>query len=545
MSNTITAFFKGRTGVAESVYQYDYGMVLVFDGIELPVTFDCYFSNEGDEEATPAIGTDNRVAIPNKCLSVPGNLTVHIPLQEGLNDSEVEYVVTVKVINRARPVNDGTEEEQAAISKAIAALNHNNLPGLVPDIVTEWLDEHPEATTTVQDGAITYTKLHKSLKSYVTPEMFGAVGDGVSDDTEPLQLAFQNERHLPILLTGKYRITSEIIIGGWNNYVVDGNNSEIVYEGDGSAIVIQNVFYGNFKFGTINAQDGNCIEFRAISWQSCSAYCRLSFNALESANYCIYVNCANKGYSNQMQVYGGRCFGGGTAVYVKNSTEDAKYNTNEWQFNYIGIEGVTTGFRFESLDYSIAGVNINYPRFKEDTETTTLIQIIGKTSYMQLYCDATVKPTHFDIESNDNQLFINAPMVIDGEVSSYRSMIRRGSLIVYKDIDKFNHSIYLNKIFNPIVISSPNSGTSALSATYNPMSIAEDMVAEGNYNRAMLVCTYGNTGFERYAPVQNGLYILLQRQNSVRIITMISSRIYLNVLTSGTWSGWKSVVLSA
>ena len=163
MSNEITAYFKGRKGVAESLYQYDYGMVLVFDGIDLPATFDCYFSNEGDEEATPAIGADNRVAIPNKCLSVPGTFTVHIPNHTGLNDSEVEYVVTIKVINRAKPVDDGTEENQTAISQAIAALNHNNLPGLVPDVVTEWLEEHPEATTTVMDGSLTDSKLADAL----------------------------------------------------------------------------------------------------------------------------------------------------------------------------------------------------------------------------------------------------------------------------------------------------------------------------------------------------------------------------------------------
>ena len=123
MSNTITAFFKGRTGVCESVYQYDYGMVIVLDGIEdLTGSFDCYFSTSGEEEAIPAIGTDNRVAIPNNALTRSGKVELHIPIHTGANDSEVEYVVAFKVIGRARPVDDGTPEQQTAIQQALALL---------------------------------------------------------------------------------------------------------------------------------------------------------------------------------------------------------------------------------------------------------------------------------------------------------------------------------------------------------------------------------------------------------------------------------------
>lgn len=124
MSNTITAFFKGRIGVAESVYQYDYGLVLALDGIDdLPANFDCYFSTTGEEESIPAIGADYRIAIPNNALSRSGDVTLHIPQHSGTNDSEVEYVVTFKVIGRARPVDSSTPEEQSVISQALALVS--------------------------------------------------------------------------------------------------------------------------------------------------------------------------------------------------------------------------------------------------------------------------------------------------------------------------------------------------------------------------------------------------------------------------------------
>lgn len=182
MSNTITAFFKGRKGVCESVYQYDYGMVIAIDGIDFFTNdFDCYFSTTGQDEAIPVIGSDNRVAIPNECLTRAGDVTLHIPEHTGSNDSEVEYVVTFKVIGRAKPVDDGSAEEQSALSKAIALLNHTNssvietidsyLDENAAEPIHDWLDEHPEATTTVQDGAISENKLETTLKNKINLNM--------------------------------------------------------------------------------------------------------------------------------------------------------------------------------------------------------------------------------------------------------------------------------------------------------------------------------------------------------------------------------------
>ena len=59
----------------------------------------------------------------------------------------------------------------------------------VADEVDKWLDDHPEATTTVLDHSISEIKLTeelaaKTIKDYYTPQMFGAVGDGVTDDTD-------------------------------------------------------------------------------------------------------------------------------------------------------------------------------------------------------------------------------------------------------------------------------------------------------------------------------------------------------------------------
>lgn len=71
----------------------------------------------------------------------------------------------------------------------------------VDTAVNDWLDDHPEATTTVQDGSLTEAKLTdatqlKVLNDYVTPEMFGAIGDGTTDDTQALQDMFDSGRNV-------------------------------------------------------------------------------------------------------------------------------------------------------------------------------------------------------------------------------------------------------------------------------------------------------------------------------------------------------------
>lgn len=56
--------------------------------------------------------------------------------------------------------------EQAVLADDVAEL-YGMFSGDVADAVDDWLDAHPEATTTVQDGAVTYSKLDSSLKTAI------------------------------------------------------------------------------------------------------------------------------------------------------------------------------------------------------------------------------------------------------------------------------------------------------------------------------------------------------------------------------------------
>lgn len=99
-------------------------------------------------------------------------------------------MATTPIINaQLTAIEDAIKNQTEAIQNILA------LP--VADAVNDWLEAHPEATTTVQDGAVTEAKLATDLKKkifnyYVTPEGFGAVGDGSTDDTAAIQAAIDD-----------------------------------------------------------------------------------------------------------------------------------------------------------------------------------------------------------------------------------------------------------------------------------------------------------------------------------------------------------------
>ncbi len=84
----------------------------------------------------------------------------------------------------------------------------------------------------------------KSIKDYVTPQMFGAIGDGVTDDTEALQAAINHCSTQNVMLYiphGKYKFTSTLYINS-NLYIKgDGgrrpDRTSLEYYGAGDAIM--------------------------------------------------------------------------------------------------------------------------------------------------------------------------------------------------------------------------------------------------------------------------------------------------------------------
>ena len=170
------------------------------------------------ETAVDNIETSRQQAV--KSVSNEGESQKNAVKSEGETQVQNVQAAAEEITGKVAQIEQNTQ----GISELKGDLDTLNQGGLnlkedfIAQQVNEWLDGHPEATTTVQDGSIEEIKINKNFlpwikKDYVTPEMFGAVGDGVTDDTEALQSAFDSGAKVVILLAKhNYKVSKQLNI---------------------------------------------------------------------------------------------------------------------------------------------------------------------------------------------------------------------------------------------------------------------------------------------------------------------------------------------
>jgi len=125
MNNIITAQLRqGETSRTLPLWQYDYGMILLPVGVELPDAYEVHFANIRDNETVTSIGNESGVSIPDSVLLSGKNINAYIYLHTGEDDGETVYHVVIPVNDRAQPTNETpTPVQQDVITQTIAALN--------------------------------------------------------------------------------------------------------------------------------------------------------------------------------------------------------------------------------------------------------------------------------------------------------------------------------------------------------------------------------------------------------------------------------------
>lgn len=237
--------------------------------------------------------------------------------------------------------------------------------------VTNWLNAHPEATTTVQDGVIGERKIEESFlpwikKDYVTPEMFGAVGDGVADDTNAIQKMFDSGRTVcAIDESKKYLLSSSIVIKKLSQDIT--LLGEIIYTGkqyafqftcesnsDGSKI---GRVTGNVTFGKIIASNGGCLAL----YPKNGNYGYVSSFILYAKEFSCKTNgiyIYNLGWFNENEINDINFSSGTHAFYCEMPEDATNAEISRLTFNRCHIEGPENGIYIKADGHNYNGIKV-------------------------------------------------------------------------------------------------------------------------------------------------------------------------------------------
>ena len=155
-------------------------------------------------------------------------------------------------------------------------------------VISTTIPETPTNTTVpsmklVNDNYVLSSDLSK-FQAYVTPEMYGAVGDGITDDTAAIQATFDHKGLIIFAPNKTYLISATLVVDSYTT--VDFNNSTIKAKADAEFIHIdslecmirnnrmgmmdeekdQNIILKNLILdnnSVANTAEAGCIHFRA------------------------------------------------------------------------------------------------------------------------------------------------------------------------------------------------------------------------------------------------------------------------------------------
>lgn len=121
--NKTVVDIKRRLVFAPSLWQWDYGQILVPTGVELPDTYEVHFKVAGQDTTMTILGTSDGVQIPDELLTVAQPIVCYIYLHDSDSDGETEYKINIPVNARPQPSDyEPTPIQQDVITQTIGAL---------------------------------------------------------------------------------------------------------------------------------------------------------------------------------------------------------------------------------------------------------------------------------------------------------------------------------------------------------------------------------------------------------------------------------------
>lgn len=256
--------------------------------------------------------------------------------------SEISYDYNVKVCafigENYSEISEGDKTLDSTVSNILAV--PQSLSGLTYyKTVKDYIDD--------SSSGIDMSDLH-----YLTPEMFGAVGDGVIDDTTAISACIDEAiaKEMPVKMLGTYKTSQPIWI---NTDATDFEINKINYSGTNVALVI-NGRKNTIRISGIESR-GDGIVY--LSSRKTNQYNELNINSLYTAkNGIVFISDVNPIYQNIIRFNfiscGGEGYYGITNTYAENVsfiTENNFYGGHvaNCEYAFCGDGGGSKFYSFE------------------------------------------------------------------------------------------------------------------------------------------------------------------------------------------------------
>ena len=300
----------------------------------------------------------------------------------------------------------------------------------------------------INTNASNIQALTNKTAPFVTPEMFGAVGDGSTDDSTAIQNCINDAitNNKIAIASGNYKINSPIEITGYQ-LAIDFSGATIRYDGAAYAIGIHKCSQSTIKFGIIDCSHGSGygIKFYSTSPLASdpydfSQYVNIYGNQIISTTHCIDFQRANGyGWANEIRLYN-ICFSSGSTVSGVGVYIDA-LNCNGWRIHECGVEDIGIGLHLISneLGGSNTGVGVTVIDTRTDESFSKFVKTEGKVYLVIMSETKMLQENLFDLSLNTmgsivGLIYDSAP-AFKGSTASIINGVFVPSYVSFKEID--------------------------------------------------------------------------------------------------------------